>query len=220
MIAIRPEGSGVRIVTDQGDVLAGQAVVSAGPWAPELIGPPLDQLLAPTRQVMHWFDIEPGWARAWEASPVFIWLHGPNPNDFFYGFPSLPDTNAVKTAGEQYDVATTPDAIEREVVPSESTAMRETHLNGRVQGLFAKAAKSLTCLYTVTPDSHFLIDHHPESERILIVSPCSGHGFKHSAAVGEIAAQRVIAENDDGSTSAFALSRFAHNTRHNVAVRS
>jgi sarcosine oxidase len=220
VMAVRPEGSGVRIVTDRGDYHAGQVVVSAGPWASELLGAPFDRLLAPTRQVMHWFGIEPGWAESWEASPVFIWLHGPNPNDFFYGFPSLRGTNVVKTAGEQYDVATTPHDIDRLVAAHESVAMRDIHLNGRVQGLSAKAVKAATCLYTVTPDSHFLIDHHPDTDRILVVSPCSGHGFKHSAAIGEMVSQRVIAETSLLDASAFGLERFDARQGRNGPVMS
>ena len=46
----------------------------------------------------------------------------------------------------------------------------------------------MTCLYTVTPDLHFLIDRHPRNERVLVVPPCSGHGFKHSAGIGEAVA--------------------------------
>ncbi len=49
-----------------------------------------------------------------------------------------------------------------------------------------------TCLYTVTPDSRFLIDRHPDSDRVIVASPCSGHGFKHSAAIGESLAELVL----------------------------
>ncbi|MET0529635.1 MAG: N-methyl-L-tryptophan oxidase [Microvirga sp.] len=220
VLAIEPEGSGVRIVTDRGDFHAGQAVVSAGPWASELLGAPFERLLTPARQVMHWFEVEPDFTKAWEASPVFIWLHGPNPSDFFYGFPSLPGTQTIKTAGEQYEVTTTPHDIDRRIAAYESVAMRDIHLNGRVQGLSAKAVKAATCLYTLTPDSHFLIDHHPDSDRILVVSPCSGHGFKHSAAIGEMVSQRVIAEAGSIDMSAFTLSRFDARQGRNASVAS
>jgi sarcosine oxidase len=206
--SLHADGSGVRISTDQGGVLADRVIVSAGSWAPALLGAPFDRLLTPTRQVMHWFLVEADHASHWAESPVFIWSHGPNPNDFFYGFPSLPGSNAVKTAGEQYDMSTDPDRIERRVDPSESRAMADTHLSGSVGGLKPVAVKAITCLYTVTPDSNFLIDWHPESERILVVSPCSGHGFKHSAAIGEVAVQMVTEGKSRIDLSAFALSRF------------
>jgi len=209
VISVSPDGDGVRIVTDRGELSAGQAIVSAGSWAPSLLGAPFEQLLSPSRQVMHWFAVEPDYAGHWSNSPVFIWCHGSSPNDFFYGFPSLSGSNAVKTAGEQYDVFVHPDEVERTVTPAESAAMREAHLAGRVQGLRPDAMRAVTCLYTVTPDSHFLIDRHPESERILVVSPCSGHGFKHSAAVGEVAAQQIVDGASSIDISTFALSRFS-----------
>lgn len=209
VLSIGKDGSGVRIKTDGGDILAGQVIVSAGPWAPQLLGAPFDTLLAPSRQVMHWFPVEPDYAEKWTSSPVFIWPHGPNPNDLFYGFPPLPGSNAIKTAGEQYDATTDPERIERRVDPAESAAMYRVNLEGRVRGLKSVAAKAITCLYTVTPDSHFLIDRHPDNERVLVVSPCSGHGFKHSAAIGEAAAQIMSEGKSRIDLSAFALSRFS-----------
>ena len=62
-------------------------------------------------------------------------------------------------------------------------------------------------MYTVTADEHFVIDCHPESERVVIASPCSGHGFKHSAAVGETLAQLALDGASDIDISAFALAR-------------
>jgi len=209
VISVSPSGDGVRILTDQGKLSVGQAIVSAGSWAPTLLGAPFKSLLSPSRQVMHWFEVDPDYAQDWAKSPVFIWCHGSNPNDFFYGFPSLDEGKSVKTAGEQYDVFIQPDEVERSVTPAESAAMRETHLAGRVQGLHPHATRTATCLYTVTPDSHFLIDRHPESDRILAVSPCSGHGFKHSAAIGEVAAQCAVDGASTIDISAFALSRFS-----------
>ncbi len=208
VLSLEPNGSGVRVVTDQGDLLAGRVIVSAGSWAPALLGAPFDRLLTPTRQVMHWFPVESDYASHWAASPVFIWSHGPNPNDFFYGFPSLPGSSSIKTAGEQYDEATDPNRVERRIGPSESRAMAEEHLAGRVTGLRPDAVKAVTCLYTVTPDSHFLIDWHPENASILVVSPCSGHGFKHSAAIGEAVAQMATEGKSRIDLSAFTLSRF------------
>jgi sarcosine oxidase len=162
---------------------------------------------------MHWFPVEQEKAALWTESPVFIWAHGPEPSDFFYGFPSLPGSNSVKTAGEQYDTATEPDNVQRSVDPAESHHVYDTHLKGRLAGLRPVAVKAVTCLYTVSPDSNFLIDWHPESERILVVSPCSGHGFKHSAAIGEVAAQVAVEGRSRIDVSAFALARFGTRKR-------
>lgn len=208
VLSVRQEGDGVRIVTDRDEIVAGQAIVSAGPWASALLGAPFDRLLTPTRQVMHWFPVEPEAAQSWAESPVFIWSHGTGPNDFFYGFPSLPGSGTVKTAGEQYDEATDPDGIERRIAPDEAGLMRKKHLDGRLAGLRPDGARAVTCLYTVTPDSNFLIDRHPDQDRVLVVSPCSGHGFKHSAAIGEAAAQIMVDGRSAIDMSSFSLSRF------------
>ncbi len=220
VVSVEPDGAGVRVVTDSGIVHAGQVIVSAGAWAPSLLGAPYDRLLSPSRQVMHWFEVEEEWTRHWAESPVFIWSDGPHPNDFFYGFPSLSGSNAIKTAGEQYDAVTPPDEVKRSVDPSESDAMYARHLAGRVRGLRSKAIRAITCLYTVSPDSNFLIDRHPDSDRILVVSPCSGHGFKHSAAIGEVAAQCAVEGRSQIDISAFRLSRFdAGSIKPDPAVR-
>lgn len=203
--SVRQEGDGVRVVTDRDDILAGQAIVSAGSWAPALLGPPFDRLLTPTRQVMHWFPVEPDAAQFWAESPVFIWSHGTGANDFFYGFPSLPGSGTVKTAGEQYDEMTDPNRIERRIAPEEARFMREKHLDGRLAGLRPDASRAVTCLYTITSDSNFLIDRHPGYDRILVVSPCSGHGFKHSAAIGEAVAQVMADARSAINLSAFTL---------------
>jgi sarcosine oxidase len=64
------------------------------------------------------------------------------------------------------------------------------------------------CLYSATPDFHFLIDRHPAMDRVIVASPCSGHGFKHSAAIGESLAQWIVDGNSTLDLSSFALRRF------------
>jgi sarcosine oxidase len=74
--------------------------------------------------------------------------------------------------------------------------------------LSGKCVKAATCLYTVTPDFGFVIDTLPGAQRVIVASPCSGHGFKHSAAIGEALAQRVIDGASQLDLGAFALGRF------------
>ncbi|KAB0267335.1 N-methyl-L-tryptophan oxidase [Microvirga brassicacearum] len=209
VLAIEDDTASVRIKTDTGDILAAEVVVSAGPWAPSLVGSPFDAVLSPSRQVMHWFPVEEDRIADWRRSPVFIWTHGPSPSDMFYGFPALQGHRAIKTAGEQYDETTQPDIVERDVAADESRAMRAAHIAGRLHGLGPVAEKSVTCLYAVTPDSHFLIDRHPRNDRVLVVSPCSGHGFKHSAGIGEAVADLATEGQSAFNLEPFALARFA-----------
>ncbi|WP_343232647.1 N-methyl-L-tryptophan oxidase [Microvirga antarctica] len=206
--AITSDRHGVRIDTNEaGIILAAQVVVAAGSWAPALLGAPFDTILSPCRQVMHWFAIDDARLADWRRSPVFIWTHGPAPSDMFYGFPALPGQRVMKTAGEQYDVTTDPDHVERVVAADEGTDMSAAHLAGRLAGLASAPERSVTCLYTVTPDSHFLIDRHPAHERVLVVSACSGHGFKHSAGIGAAVADLTTTGISDLDLAPFSLAR-------------
>lgn len=63
-------------------------------------------------------------------------------------------------------------------------------------------------MYTVTPDLGFVLDRHPRDERVLIVSPCSGHGFKHSAAIGEAVAEVISSGTSTVDLALFGLARF------------
>lgn len=188
---MRRDGQGMLVETDASPVLADQVVVAAGAWAGKLLGAPFSPMLVPRRQVLHWFPVQDEAAFRPGNCPAYIWMHGARPDDYFYGFPALPGSGAVKVATEQYAEACDPDTVNRSVDPRESAAMYEAHIAGRLRGAQPGPARAASCLYTVTPDSGFVIDRHPEAARILLVSPCSGHGFKHSAGIGEAVAQLV-----------------------------
>ena len=202
-----PDGSHVEITTTTGTVAANHVVVSAGAWAAKLLGPELGRWLQPTRQALHWFAVDPDAAALWERGPVFIWPHGDEATDFFYGFPAI--GGAVKTATENYAGTVDPDALDRAVGADEPRRMFDIHLASRLEGVSARPVRSRTCLYTQTPDSAFVIDTHPQAPRITVVSPCSGHGFKHSAAIGEAVCQRLLDGASRVDLSPFSLSRFA-----------
>jgi sarcosine oxidase len=115
----------------------------------------------------------------------------------------------VKVAMETYRTSLSrPESLERAVSPAEADAMYDAHVRGRFPGIVRQCRDSRACIYTVAPDSDFVIDRHPEQSRLLIVSPCSGHGFKHSAAIGESVAELVSTGRSSIDLSAFALSRF------------
>jgi sarcosine oxidase len=135
-------------------------------------------------------------------------MHGDRAEDWFYGFPTLPGATGVKLASETFaDPQASPDAIRREIEPDEAEALYRRHVEGRLPGIRPVYRQAATCLYTTTPDHHFLIDRHPESERILLVSACSGHGFKHSAAISEAAAELAITGRSALDLSPFGLAR-------------
>ena len=198
-----------RVVLADGEVRADKIVVAAGPWLGAL-RPELAPLFSVSRQVLHWFDVAGDFA-AHRDLPVFIWITGEGPEEFVYGFPAIDGpAGGLKVASEQFRTETTPERCDRSVPAPESAAMHGRYLAGRLPGLAPRAVRAVTCLYTTTADSHFAIDVHPDDESLLVVSPCSGHGFKHSAAIGEAVAQLALTGRSDIDLSPFGLGRLLH----------
>ena len=203
---IVPRAGGAEVVTDRDTYACGQVVVTAGAWLPALLGGPFPKLLQVSRQVLCWFEAETPAAFAPDRFPVFIWIYGGGPGNYFYGIPIV--TNGVKLAGEQFTEATDPDRVRREVTPEEIAEVHRRHVRGRLAGVSERCVAAAACVYTTTPDSHFIVDRHPETDRVLIASPCSGHGFKHSAAIGEAIAERVTTGASRLDLTPFSLARF------------
>jgi len=99
--------------------------------------------------------------------------------------------------------------VNRDVSEEEAAAMHAKYVAPYMPNLSSRCIKAISCLYTATPDSEFVIDFHSQSERIIIASPCSGHGFKHSAAIGEVLAELVANGRSRFDFSAFSLGRFS-----------
>jgi len=205
--SIAQTGTSVRVETTAGTFEAGQVVVSAGAWNAHLLGAPFDRLLTVNRQLLHWFELEDTSAYRADA-PVFIWMHGATDVDYFYGFPPPSGDRRLKVATEQYETRTTADTINRVVDPAESAKMYRQHVQGRMAGVTPRVAQAAACLYTVTPDRGFIIDRHPEQDSVFVISACSGHGFKHSAGIGNAVAEKVAEGRSSVDLSAFSVSRF------------
>ena len=170
-------------------------MLSAGSWLKQLV-PSLP--LVVERQVLFWFASSPRDLFRPHMCPIHLWEHGPG--RYFYGFPDL--GNGVKVAGHHEGQTVDPDKINRSVSQSEIDCMQ--HLVASfLPALTGPCLESVVCMYTNTPDCHFLIDRHPAHPQVLLVSPCSGHGFKFSAAIGEVVADLVA-----NGRSSFDLSLF------------
>ncbi len=191
--AIAAEGAGVAIATaSNGSYRAARAVLSAGAWNPALAGGRYAETLSVRRQTLHWFQPDDPAPYAPGRCPIFIWSHGPLSAQAFYGIP-LADAHAgVKVGTQQHETDTMPETADREVSAAESATMHAAHVSGRLHGLTARRSHAAACLYTVAPGARFIIDRHPSVAPAIVVSACSGHGFKHSAALGEALAQWLI----------------------------
>lgn len=199
---------GAVVTTDEGTFRADTLVLAAGPWMAGLV-PHFAPAFAVFRQVQFWFSVRERFAE-FAALPVYIWLYGTVPGQFLYGFPAIDGpAGGVKLAAEDFSDAIDPDAVRRDVAPREVAAMFDEAVRHQFPDLGPDVVRTTTCLYTVTPDFHFLVDRHPGLERVLVVSPCSGHGFKHSAAVGEAVAQWARSGERPAALAPFGFARFA-----------
>jgi sarcosine oxidase len=211
IVAIENDGpNAMRVCTEAGDAFfAAKVIVAAGSWTPGLIGGTWRTDLTVTRQVFHWFDVddparyEPG------VFPSFIWMYGPGAADSLYGFPIAADSRGIKLGTEQFiEVTENPDLLRREVTEEESAALFESGIRPRMPGISPAIVRTATCIYTFTPDADFLIDRAGGEANVLVVSACSGHGFKHSAALGEAIAKQVTGRSGGMDLGVFSGARY------------
>jgi sarcosine oxidase len=195
--------SGVHVDLDPGgSVEARQLVLAAGPWMADLVQQSAIPLMG-ERQTTHWFlPLDPTGLSPQEC-PITIWDCPDGPP--FYTFPDLGD--GVKIAIHHGGPFAHPDSIDRGITPDDERAVRE-RLAQYLPGANGALSDAAVCIYTNTTDSHFVIDW-LHDDRVLVVSACSGHGFKFASAVGELVAQLIAGEGPAFDISLFALDRFA-----------
>jgi sarcosine oxidase len=203
------QSGGVKIVTESGQYHAQQLVLSAGPWLPQLIEADIARLFEVQRQVQFWFDVKDCYENFVPGTfPIFIWEQSGD-HQSMYGFPAVDGpSGGFKIGTEGYNKVVTAETIDREVSAAEIESTFTQQIAPCFPSTVGQCVKAKVCLYTVTPDSAFVIDRAPGLPAVLICSPCSGHGFKHSAAIGEGIAQIVLDGHSKLDLSSFKLSRF------------
>jgi sarcosine oxidase len=205
------QGGTVEVTTSSNTYSAAKVIVTAGPWIQKLLGESYAQYFKIYRQVMYWFGLA-SHAEQYtpERFPVFIWIAGNRPRDMMYGFPAVDGPyGGIKIAAEQYDATIDPDVVPRGVSDAEISAMYTEYIAPHFPDVSGKCVRSATCLYTVTPDAKFIVDKFRNYENIAFASACSGHGFKHSAALGEALALRATGRPSKIDLPGFGLKRFA-----------
>lgn len=203
--------AGVRVETGDASYEARKLVITAGSWAGELL-PALKPLCRPVRQVMLWTDpLDPPVFEP-ERFPIFV-LESPVGN--FYGFPD--------NRGEGFKIGKfhhlrqevpDPDALDRDCHPEDEAVLREgieafcPRANGPTRRMTA-------CMFTNSPDGHFILDRHPDAEDVFVAAGFSGHGFKFCGVVGRIMADLCLERPLEWDLSQFRLTphrppRLAH----------
>ena len=196
----------VEVTTAQGTYVADSLIVCPGPWAAELLAD-LGAPLTVERNVLYWFrpsDTADLSVHSPEKLPIFIVEH--DRGKLFYGFPALGD-DGVKVARHHSGEACTPATISREVTEDDVQVMRGL-LKRHLPTVNGDLLSSTTCMYTNTPDGHFIIDRDPRHANVVLASACSGHGFKFASVIGEVLADLACEGRTRHPIEMFRLQRF------------
>jgi sarcosine oxidase len=182
-------------------------VFACGPWLGTLFPQAVGGLVQPTQQDVFFFGTPAGDDRYGDAQlPVWADHHG----RFRYGIPGS-GRRGFKIADDTRGAIFDPTAGER-VVSQETLKDIREYVAFRFPALKnAPLVETRVCQYEQTPDSHFIIDHHPAMENVWIVGGGSGHGFKHGPALGEMVAELVMKEREPEPI--FQLARFENKIR-------
>jgi sarcosine oxidase len=193
----------VSVTTNVATYQARKLILTVGPWASQLV-PMLQPLAIPERQVMLW--TEPLHAELFTPR-VFPIFNLEAPEGRFYGFPSHEQSGFKIGKYHHRHERVNPDEVDRACHPEDEAILREgiAHYFPDANG---PAIAMKVCMFTSSPDEHFILDTHPEFPNVSIAAGFSGHGFKFCSVVGEILAQLAL----DGGTShdigMFRLRRF------------
>jgi sarcosine oxidase len=187
--AWRIEGDGIAVVTDQGEIAADRLVLAPGPWAPGLLDLAAIPLVV-LRKSLFWYRPPPARAAEFAAGslPCFAFAR---PDGFFYGFPMLDDRGVKIAEHTGGTVVADPLAVDRSIEPREQQTL-DAVITAHLPRLGTAVADHAACLYTMSPDHHFIVGLHPDHDRIAIAAGFSGHGFKFASVMGEALADFVL----------------------------
>lgn len=204
----------VKVRTSRGSYETGHVVLTAGPWTGNLLGD-ISLPLQVTRAVLYWFEPRAHF-QEFERLPIYAWQdQGINA----YGFPYLDGQGLKAGYHHAFNEITTPETIRRYVDEKEKAQFRE-HLARFMPDGAGKLLAAATCMYTNTPDLHFVIDRHPAHENVVLACGFSGHGFKFASVLGEVLADLASGREPAQPIGLFALSRFGSTTREGLVARS
>ncbi len=206
LIEWKSEGEGVRVRTEKGEYTADRLVITTGAWTGRILES-LKVELVTTRQLLAWF--EPGVSLPFEKGRFPCWFIETDSPFGHYGFPMQEEQAGVKIAlhrpGEPIDPDKLP-IIAAAPEEEEITSLRETlgqYLPDAVGPLLA----TRTCLYTNSPDGHFIVDQHPEVPAVTLACGFSGHGFKFATVMGEVLADLASSGKTDHPIDFLRLNR-------------
>ena len=186
------DSSAVRVRTTKATYSADRIVFCGGVWSAKLLGE-IGVPLVVTRQPVGW--VWPKRPELFAIGTLPVWgINNPD-GSLHYGFPMLPGAESgrpgLKIAHHFHGAPTTPDTINRMPQPEDEADFRPV-LQRFLPDADGPLLSMAICMYTVTPDSHFIIDTHPRHERAIIACGFSGHGFKFASVIGEVLADLAL----------------------------
>lgn len=184
----RREKSQIVVETDSGRFHAAKLIITAGAWAGSLLRE-LGVRLEVRRKALYWYPVHDESLQADAGCPTFLFE---TPNGVFYGFPQI-DQWGVKLAEHSGGpVVTDPLHVSRELDTADQARV-EQFAAQHLPGLGRPATRHATCMYTMSPDSNFIVDLHPDDPDVAFAAGLSGHGFKFACVLGEALADLSIA---------------------------
>jgi len=189
VIGWEADDRGVRVTTDRGVFHADKLVLAGGPWMPGLLGKgersPRLQVL---RKHVYWFENDAAELHQDRGCPTYLFEL---PHGVFYGFPQI-DGLGVKAAEHTGGVAVDdPLQDDRALDPADLARVRQ-FMADHLPGVSDALTRHSVCYYTMSPDGHFIVDRHPEHERVVYAAGLSGHGFKFTSVLGEALADLAL----------------------------
>jgi sarcosine oxidase len=177
----------VKVTTERGTYGAGALVITAGPWASQLV-PNLGKNAVAERQALGWFQPFKPELFTPQNFPVF---NMKVPEGRYYGFPvySIPGFKIGRY--HHLDEQVNPDTVNRNISSQDEEVLRECVSRYFPQANGATMAMK-TCMFTNSPDEHFIIGHHPDFANVSFAAGFSGHGYKFCSVIGEIMAQLAL----------------------------
>jgi len=197
--------AGVTVTTNRGTYESGKVVIAAGAWLPKL-APELNLPLRVERNALFWYE-PVGQPELFEPDRLPVWILELDEEYTFYGFPSLPG-QGVKVARHYGGRTVDADSVDRTATDADERPVRD-YMARYMPLANGPRLDSRVCMYTNTPDLHFILDFHPDDDRIVVASPCSGHGFKFSNIIGSIAADLALQGRTDFEIGFLSIGRFS-----------
>lgn len=199
----QPRHGTVVVRTDKDEYHARSLVIAAGPWASET----LSRYRLPLRVVrkhLYWYQGRTLGYRKDHGFPCYFYE---TPQGYFYGFPEL-DGAGAKVARHSGGDAVQGPIDGMHPVDADDQNLVEIFLKQNMPEMNLECRQTKGCYYTMTPDENFIVDCLPDAPNVTVVAGLSGHGFKFTSVLGEIAACLSSGRNSPCPIDFLSLHRF------------